>query len=67
METNNDKKYKIDSIWDSIVYIKKLIKQLFKFYNLILWKSYFKKKLPKNLYWLFNIFKILSLFIIKII
>ena len=44
-ETGNNKKYKVDNIWDSAVYAKKLaIKQLLGLYYLVLSKSYLKKK-----------------------
>ena len=43
-ETGNIKEYKIDSIWDSAVYIKKLIRQLLGHYYLVLWKNYFEEE-----------------------
>ena len=67
-ETSNNEEYKVNDIWDIIVYIKKLaIKQLLKFYYLVLWQSYFKEKIPRNLYQQSSTFKDLLLPITKII
>ena len=35
-EVSNNKKYKVDGIWDSAIYIKKLAKLLLRLYYLIL-------------------------------
>ena len=44
-EAGNNKKYKINGIWDSAVYAKELaIRQLPRLYYLVLWKGYPKKK-----------------------
>ena len=44
-ETSNNEEYKIDSIWNSMVYAKKSItSQLLRFYYLVLWKNYFEKE-----------------------
>lgn len=41
----NNKKYKIDTIWDNVVYTNELeLGQLLVFYYLILYKGYFKEK-----------------------
>ena len=39
-ETGDNKEYKIDGIWDSVVYAKELAEQLSGLYYLALWKSY---------------------------
>ena len=39
-KAGNDKEYKVDRIWDSAVYAKKLVGQLPKLNYLILWKGY---------------------------
>ena len=43
-EADNDKEYKVDSIWDSAVYTRELAKQLLGLYYLVLWKGYPKKE-----------------------
>ena len=44
-EANNNKKYKVDGIWNSAVYARKLaIRKLLRFYYLVLWKSYLEEK-----------------------
>ena len=43
-EVGNNKEYKVDGIWDSVVYAKKSASQLPGLYYLVLWKSYPKKK-----------------------
>lgn len=40
---DNNKKYEVELIWDSIVYIKKADKHLQKLYYLIVWKVYPKE------------------------
>ena len=47
LDANNDnsKKYKVETIWDSAVYINKLKSyHLPGLYYLVIWKSYFKEK-----------------------
>ena len=43
-EAGNDKKYKVDSIRDSVVYAKKLAGQIQRLYYLVLWKGYPQEK-----------------------
>ena len=44
-EAGDNKEYKIDGIWDSVVYAKEsMIGQLQKLYYLVSWKSYPKEK-----------------------
>ena len=44
-QASNNKEYKVDSIWNSMIYTKKsAIKQLPGFYYPVLWKSYFKEE-----------------------
>ena len=43
-EADNNKKYKVDSIWDSAVYTKESADQLLGLYYLIWWKSYSEEK-----------------------
>ena len=46
LNAGNNKKFKIDCIQNSAVYTRKSVtKQLPKLYYLILWNSYFKKKI----------------------
>ena len=47
-DANDNKKYKIEAIKDSAVYIKKTEKYLPGLYYLIFWKSYPEKKILKN-------------------
>ena len=43
-EASNNDKYEINSIWNSVIYAKKLvIEQLSEFYYLVLWKNYSKE------------------------
>lgn len=45
LKTNNSKKYKIEIIYNSIVYIKELkLGYLSKFYFLIFWKEYLEER-----------------------
>ena len=41
---DNSKEYKIEAIWDSMIYAKKLEICLPTLYYLITWKSYLKEK-----------------------
>ena len=44
-EVGNNKKYQLDDIWDSVVYIRKsIIGQLLGLYYQVLWKSYLEKE-----------------------
>ena len=43
-ETGNDKEYKVNGIWNSVVYTKKSVGQLPKLYYLVLWKGYPEKE-----------------------
>ena len=43
-EDSNNKKYKVDGIQNSAIYVKKSVKQLLGVYYLILWKNYPEKK-----------------------
>lgn len=43
-ETNNDKKYKLETIWDSAVYAKKIDKELPELHYLVIWRSHLKEK-----------------------
>ena len=44
-EADNEKEYKIDGIWDSVVYAKESTTgQLPKLYYLVLWKGYLEEK-----------------------
>ena len=43
-EASDNKEYKVDGIWDSVVYVKESAGQLPGLYYLVLWKSYPKKK-----------------------
>lgn len=40
----NDKKYKIEVIYDNKIYIKEVIKQLLRLYYLVFLKNYLKDK-----------------------
>lgn len=65
---NNNKKYKIVAIQNSMIYAKKseTDHHLLKFHYLILQKKYLEKKIFKNQFQLFNILKnLLALFIKK--
>lgn len=42
--SNNSKMYKIETIWNSAIYIKKLKGYLLDFFYLVVWKNNFKKK-----------------------
>lgn len=44
LKLNNDKKYKVKIIWDSKIYINKVIDNLPSLYYLIFWNSYIKSK-----------------------
>ena len=39
-ETGDDKRYKVDGIWELVVYDKESAGQLPEFYYLVLWKGY---------------------------
>lgn len=44
-QTANNKKYKIEEVWNNTIYIKKLeINYILGLYYLIFWKDYPKKK-----------------------
>lgn len=44
-KASNNKKYKIEGIWDNAVYAKEFAaSHLLSFYYLISWKGYFEKK-----------------------
>lgn len=43
-ETSNNKKYKVEAIWDSVVYVKKVDKYLLELYYLVVWKGYLEDK-----------------------
>ena len=43
-EVNNSKEYKVEAIWESAIYAKKLEGHLIGFYYLIAWKDYPKEK-----------------------
>ena len=43
-EAGNNKEYKVENIWDSVVYIRELAEQLLRFYYLVLWKGYPEEK-----------------------
>ena len=44
LKAGNNKKYEIDSIWDSMIYSKESIEQLLGLYYLVLWKGYPEEK-----------------------
>ena len=43
-QASNNKKYEVDSIWDSAVYARQLAEQLPGLYYLVSWKSYLKEE-----------------------
>ena len=43
-EAGNDKKYEVDGIWDSTVYVRESARQLLELYYLISWKGYPEKE-----------------------
>lgn len=43
-EIGNNKEYKADAIQNSVVYARKSVRQVLRFYYLVLQKSYFKEK-----------------------
>lgn len=43
-ETSNNKKYKVEAIWDSVVYVKKVDRYLLELYYLVVWKGYLEDK-----------------------
>ena len=43
-EASNIKEYKVDSIWDSMVYARKSAEQLPGLYYLVLWKIYHEEE-----------------------
>ena len=43
-EAGNNKKYKVDGIWDSTVYVKESAGQISRFYYLVSWKSYHEEE-----------------------
>ena len=43
-ETDDDKEYKVEVIWESTVYAKKVDRYLPRLYYLVVWKGYLKEK-----------------------
>lgn len=48
-DNNKSREYKVEAIQNNLVYIKKSVGYLLKFFYLVFWKGYLKKKKLKSL------------------